>query len=97
MSRTLSGNLLTHSPLFVVASSPSSSSSVSKEHAENDIFAPLSSNEISDKSDPIIFERVFSESDLPRMWSKNYIGLYAQYAAVGLLYGKYDGTDSVNF
>ena len=27
------------------------------------------------------------KTTLPNMWSKDYIGLYAQYAAVGLLYG----------
>ena len=30
---------------------------------------------------------IMDEHELPNMWSKHYIGLYSQYAAIGLLYG----------
>ena len=36
-----------------------------------------------------INEAIDGKREIPNMWSRDYIGLYSQYAAVGLLYGKY--------
>jgi hypothetical protein len=49
----------------------------------NDVKKPMETFEI---TDPTMPESV-SDFILPNMWSWDYVGLYCQYAAVGLLYG----------
>ena len=48
---------------------------------------PIQALELEDGSAQKHTTTAISSTDVPNMWSRDYLGLYAQYAAVGLLYG----------
>ena len=52
-----------------------------------DVSNPIQALELEDGSAQKHTTTAISSTDVPNMWSRDYLGLYAQYAAVGLLYG----------
>ena len=80
LSKSKSGADAAENPLF---------SQLSKDTKEYPIGNPLKiKDSTGDEIEvPVYGEDVKSTLEAPNMWTKDYVGLYAQYAAVGLLYG----------